>query len=167
MMPVDLVCDGPGIPSHGKLVGPPLAAQRLSNMSIPSDLLDQLLTGYLDDALSPDERARVESLLKSDQQVARQLSELRALQASLRSIADADASIRLDPGFADRVLAGAVDQARIEGLSDDHPLMRLTDQPSVSTPVVRGNQPLGYAAILVGLAASIAIAVVMLGRQSN
>jgi anti-sigma factor RsiW len=136
-------------------------------MSIPSDLLDQLLTGYLDDALSSDERARVESLLQSDHQVAGQLADLREMQASLRSIAAADSSIQLDSGFADRVLGAAVDRARTEGLSEDHPLVRLTDQRSVSNLSKSDSQPFLYAAILVGLAASIAIAVVMLRPDSS
>lgn len=137
------------------------------NMSIPSDLLDQLLTGYLDDALSSDERARVESLVQSDHQVAGQLADLRELQASLRSIAASDSSIQLDSGFADRVLAAAVDRARNEGLSEDHPLVRLTDQRSVSHVSKSDSHPFRYAAILVGLAASIAIAVVMLRPGSS
>lgn len=136
-------------------------------MSIPSDLLDQLLTGYLDDALSSDERARVESLVQSDQQVAGQLADLREMQASLRSIAAADSSVQLDPGFADRVLAAAVDRARTEGLSEDHPLVRLTVQPSVSNLSKSDSHPFRYAAMLVGLAASIAIAVITLRPDSS
>jgi anti-sigma factor RsiW len=136
-------------------------------MSIPSDLLDQLLTGYLDDVLSSDERARVESLVQSDHQVAGQLADLREMQALLRSIAAADSSIQLDSGFADRVLGAAVDRARTEGLSEDHPLVRLTDQPSVSHLSKSDSHPFRYAAILVGLAASIAIAVVMLRPDSS
>jgi len=131
-------------------------------MSLPSDLLDQLLTGYLDDALSPDERARVNSLLESDPQVASELADLRELQASLRGVAAADSSIKLDAGFADRVLGAAVDRARTEGLGDDHPLVRLTDQPSGSPISTDASFPLRYAGILVALAASITIAVVTL-----
>ncbi len=131
-------------------------------MSIPSDLLDQLLTGYLDNALSPDERVRVESLLQTDQQVAAELAELRQLQASLRSIADSDSSVKLDAGFADRVLGAAVDRARTEGLSDNHPLVLLADQRSVSTPTAQQSFPYRYAAIMIGLAASITIAVLVL-----
>ena len=123
-------------------------------MSIPSDLLDQLLTGYLDNALSPDERARVESLVESDPQVAADLAELRQLQKSLRSVAEADASIQLDTGFADRVLGAAVDRARSEGLGEDHPLVRLADQPSAPVPSRNQSFPYQYAAVLIGLAAS-------------
>jgi hypothetical protein len=131
-------------------------------MSIPSDLLDQLLTGYLDNALSPDERARVDSLLQSDPKVAADLAELRQLQKSLRSVAQADSSIQLDAGFADRVLGAAVDRARTEGLAEDHPLVRLADQPSISPSSSSQSFQYRYAAILVGLAASIAIAVLVL-----
>ncbi len=128
-------------------------------MSIPSDLFDQLLTGYLDDALSPDERARVESLLQSNPQVSADLAELRAMQASLREIADLDSTIRLDAGFADRVLGAAVDRARTEGLNEDHPLVRLTDQPSSNSAPTGRISLYRYAGVMVGLAASIAIAV--------
>lgn len=131
-------------------------------MSIPIDLLDQLLTGYLDDALSPDERARVETLIKSDTKVADELAELRELQSSLRTIAESDASIQLDSGFADRVLNAAVDRARTEGLGQDHPLIRLTDQRSVPRVPNDGARPFRSAALLVGLAASIAVAVITL-----
>jgi hypothetical protein len=131
-------------------------------MSIPSDLLDQLLTGYLDNALSPDERTRVEALLESDPQVAADLAELKQLQQSLRSVAKADASIHLDQGFADRVLDASIDRARNEGLGDDHPLVRLADQPSAPLSQDRQSFPVRYAVTLVGLAASIAIAVFVL-----
>lgn len=136
-------------------------------MSLPKDLLDQLLSGYLDDALSADERERVERLLQSDPLVAEELQQLRALQHSLRALARADAAGRkLGPAFADRVLDAAVARARAEGLADDHPLIRLAEQPA-SRPVTVSPRPWRVAALLVGLAASIALAVIALRPETN
>ena len=132
-------------------------------MSLPQDLLDQLLSGYLDDALTADERIRVERLLQSDPDVAEELRKLRDLRHSLQVLAKVDSEIKLDPGFADRVLGAAVARAREEGLGDGHPLIQLAEQPSTSPsprPSVLSNWQ--AAAVLVGLAASIVIAVVML-----
>lgn len=130
-------------------------------MSLPRELLDQLLTGYLDDALSADERARVEQLLQTDNQVVNELAQLREIRASLRTIAQSDAAIRLDAGFANRVLDAAVARARVEGLNEDHPLVRLAEQPS-SGSQSHSRSPARSAGLLVGLAASVAIAVVAL-----
>lgn len=137
-------------------------------MSLPKDLLDQLLTGYLDDALSVDERARVDQLLKSDPAVADELEQLRELRGSLKAVAKADAKVKLDAGFADRVLVAAVARARSEGLPDDHPLIRLAEQPS-TTPAPQPTSTTYWrnVGLLVGLAASIAIAVITLRPQSN
>ena len=136
-------------------------------MSIPTELLAQLLTGYLDDALSQDERIRVESLLQSDPLVAAKLAELRDLQESLRAIAEIDSHIRLDSGFADRVLGAVIDRATTEGLSEDHPVVRLANQSNSLPTAPVHFVPFRYAVVLVGLAASIAIAVVMLRPEAN
>ena len=85
-------------------------------MSLPQDLLDQLLSGYLDDALTADEHIRVERLLRSDPDVAEDLRKLRELRHSLQVLSKVDSDIKLDPGFADRVLGAAVARAREEGL---------------------------------------------------
>ena len=55
-------------------------------MSLPKDLLDQLLSGYLDDALSADERDRVDQLLKTDDSVVEELAQLQDLRKSLQNI---------------------------------------------------------------------------------
>ncbi len=127
-------------------------------MSIPRELLDQLLTGYLDDALSADERAHVQQLLNSDGEVVKELAQLRELRRSLQAVAKADSDIKLDPGFADRVLGAAVARASAEGLAEDHPLVRLAEQPSTTRTTGDGSV-WRVAGILVALAASIAIAV--------
>ena len=73
-------------------------------MSIPQVLMDQLLTGYLDDVLSGDERDRVEKLLKTNPSVAEELAQLQSLRTALQAVLLADSDIRLDAGFADRVI---------------------------------------------------------------
>lgn len=123
-------------------------------------MLDQLLSGYLDDALSADERARVERLLDTDREVANQLQQLEALQGSLREVSRADAQFTLPEGFSDRVLDAAVAAACNEGLTEDHPLVRLAEQPSTQQP--RGIEPWRMASVLVALAASIVIAVIVM-----
>jgi anti-sigma factor RsiW len=134
-------------------------------MSLPNELIEQLLSGYLDDALSADERARVEQLLQTDEQIANELVQLREIRASLKAVAKIDSTIRLDNGFADRVLDAAVARARAEGLSDEHPLVRLAEQPSTSTASGRSTD-WRVAGLLIGLAASIVMAVVAF-RPSN
>lgn len=137
-------------------------------MSLPKDLLDQLLSGYLDDALTADERNQVERLLQSNAEVADELAQLRDLRRSLQAVSRMDADIKLDAGFADRVLGAAVARAREEGLGDDHPLVRLSEQPSTSSASISPSRSAWrIAAVMVGLAASIVIAVLMLRPESG
>jgi hypothetical protein len=136
-------------------------------MSLPQALLDQLLTGYLDDTLSADERVRTEGLIQSDHHVAQELEQLRQLRASLQAIAATDSSIRLSPGFADRVLTAAVDQARTAGLAENHALSRLMAQAQPQKTLVRptpnaSSAATRYAALIVGVAAAIMFAVIAL-----
>ena len=107
-------------------------------MSLSREILDQLLSGYLDDSLSADERARIERLLETDPEVARELEELRGIRGWLKDVAKADSVVTLPEGFSDRVLDAAVASAKSEGLSDDHPLVRLAEQPS-SQPAEEEN----------------------------
>ena len=128
-------------------------------MSLPRDILDQLLSGYMDDALSGEERARVEQLLRDDAEVARELEELGEIRTTLRHIHRTDQDIQLQANFADRVLKSAVDQAATEGLGEQHPVMLLAQQPSapVSPPTVL---PWGkIAGAVVAVAASVFVAI--------
>ncbi len=130
-------------------------------MSLPRDILDQLLSGYIDDALSDDERAQIEQLLREDSGAARELQDLLGLRDSLRELRREDQELTLGPNFADRVLKATVDQATAEGLGDEHPVMRLTEQPS--TRVAHKDFPvLKIAGAVAALAASIIFAIVML-----
>lgn len=133
-------------------------------MSLPREILDQLLSGYLDDALSADERARVEQLLASDPAVASELNELRRMRAALRQVAQCEPAGSLPAGFSDRVLDAAIATAQREGLSDSHPLIKLAEQPSGRRLTAsRGDSTTSWraAAALIALAASIVIAVVL------
>jgi hypothetical protein len=131
-------------------------------MSLPKELRDQLLSGYLDETLSSDERARVEQLLQSEPEMSEELAQLHNLRLSLKALAVVDSDIKLDEGFADRVLGAAVARARSEGYGDDHPLVRLSGHPSTPARPAPGASSWRYAGVLVALAASIVIAVVTL-----
>lgn len=129
-------------------------------MSLPNDLREQLLTGYLDDALTVDERTRVDQLLASDSDFAAELKELREIRAALKCIAKVDEDVRLGSGFAEQVLDAAVARAQSEGLSDDHPLLRLAEQPSLSRR--RSSIDWRLPVTVVALAASILFAIFIL-----
>ncbi len=136
-------------------------------MSLPREILDQLLSGYMDDALSADERARVERLLETDPEVASELQQLRELGGSLRDVFGADSRVKLTGGFPDRVLDAAVACARREGLSEDHLLVRLTEQPSTKRQTPSSSLPWRSASVLVALAASVVFAVIALRPDGN
>ncbi len=137
-------------------------------MSLPREILDQLLSGYLDDALDADERARVERLLETDEEAAAELEELRQIRQSLRSLSEADSDRRLPEDFSDRVLEAAIDAAQNENLGDDHPLIRLAaQQATVRSSEVVSGVPWRAAAALVALAASIMIAVFVWQRDGE
>jgi hypothetical protein len=67
------------------------------------NLPDELISAYLDDELSAEERARVETMLAESAELRQSLEELRALRANLKSLP----RHRLDPLFAERVLREA------------------------------------------------------------
>ena len=129
-------------------------------MSVPRETLDQLLSGHLDGVLRGGERKQIEQLLRDDPSVASELEELRGLRVAMREIKRLDSRLKLDDGFADRVLSAAVAQAKTEGLSDDHPLVRLAEKPS--RPEAKRLPLVRIAGAIVALAASIAIAIVVM-----
>jgi hypothetical protein len=134
-------------------------------MSLPNELREQMLSGYLDDALSADERARVDQWLASDPDLAGELDQLRELRAALQAIGRAGSHLKLESGFADRVVDAAVARAQAEGLSEDHPLLRLAEQP---TPSRRGRSlDWRWPASLAALAASIALAIFLFGGGND
>ena len=136
-------------------------------MSLPPALIDQLLSGYLDEVLSADELARVETLLETEPSIAEELAKLQELRSALKAVALADSDIQLDPGFAERVIDEAVLRARSEGVAGEHPLLRIDTQPVVNAPAVSNPSTWRIAAVMVGLAASIALAVFLMRSQEE
>ncbi|MFG0262514.1 MAG: hypothetical protein ACF788_09005 [Novipirellula sp. JB048] len=126
-------------------------------MSVPKDILDSLLSAYMDDALSADERTRVEQLLHDDASVARELEQLQQIRQTLQQIRDQDRDLRLPADFAQTVIEATVARGRAEGLCEDHPVMRLSEQPS---PMVTRPRTSWWrvATPLAAIAASLAIA---------
>ena len=167
--PVEL----PGSVDSQKFVLQPIRSCELSRlcrnyllkMSVPKEILDQLLSGHLDGALSNDEKKQIEQLLRDDPNVARELDGLRGLRKSMREITRIDSKVKLDDGFADRVLSAAVARAKAEGLGEEHPLIRLTEKPSRPEP--KPIPRLRIASTIVALAASIAVAIVVLRQPEN
>lgn len=91
-------------------------------MALPPENIEQLLEEYLDDALRGDERQAVEDALANDSAIAERLDDLLAERALRLQAMLGDSrfeNVRLDAGFADRVLA-AVDRA--EGVAPTVPL---------------------------------------------
>ena len=80
----------------------------------------ELISAYLDDALSGSERHQAEQMLASDDQAARYLEQLRATRECLRSVA----SHGLTSSFAARVISQARDVAERQGLAADHHVLR-------------------------------------------
>ena len=142
-----------------------LCRNYLLKMSVSKEILDQLLSGHLDGALSSDEKKQIEQLLRDDPNVARELGELRGLRNSMREVRRIDNQVKLDDGFADRVLSAAVARAKAEGLGEDHPLIRLTEKPSRPEP--KPTPRLRIASTIVALAASIAVAIVVLRQPQD
>ena len=145
-------------------------------MSLPPALIDQLLTGYLDKVLSADELARVETLLETEPSVAEELAKLQELRSALKAVALADSDIQLDTGFAERVIDEAVLRARSAGVSGEHPLLRIDNPPVVNAPEISNSATANsatansatwrIAAVMVGLAASIALAVFLMRSEA-
>ncbi len=126
-------------------------------MTTPQEHLDQMLSGYLDDALTGEERAEVDQRLRRDPAVVVQLQEMSQLRESLRQIAASDRQIKLDAGFSGRVMEAAVARARSEGLAEDHPLVRVSEQPTSIRPASVPRSWRKAAGILVAVAASAAV----------
>lgn len=127
-------------------------------MNRPQEHVDQLLSGYLDDALTADERAEVESLLREDASIAAQYDELQSIHRTLQSIAKADQKRILRAGFSGRVMEASVARARAEGVSEDHPLIRVSEQPTSLVEHASATSWTKVASAWVAIAASVAVA---------
>lgn len=136
-------------------------------MSLPPALIDQLLTGYLDEVLSANELAHIETLLETEPSIAEELAKLQELRSALKAVALADSDIRLDTGFAERVIDEAVMRARSEGVPGEHPLLRIENKPVVNAPAASNSSTWRIAVAMVGLAASIALAVFLMRSEEE
>jgi anti-sigma factor RsiW len=137
-------------------------------MTLPNENLDSLLSGYLDDALTADERARVEQLLESDADVRSDLESMRDLQKMLRFIDQTDrrkAASLIGPSFSEKVIDAAIECARSEGVPEDHPLLRSTEAPSYRRAQSKRGKRL--AVIVAALAASGLIGILVFAPDRN
>jgi|GEM_PF-1333687 len=130
-----------------------------------------LLSGSLDDALSPDEQALLDQWFQEDPSALRQREELAEVRNQLRAALSPLRQTKLDSRFAERVIEAAIEQAQRENLAAEHPLVRLADQPAGSSrPAATGRSSRGstwrWVAAAVALAASLLL-VFYLGRQPD
>lgn len=89
-------------------------------MALPEEILDELLSAHLDDALSGDERARVEQMLSDDPAISQRFEQLQRNREAFRQAVFA--SPKLPDGFADTIVQAAIKQAQSDQMSADHPL---------------------------------------------
>lgn len=139
-------------------------------MALSEERIDELLSGFRDESLSADERSQVERLLDKDENVMVRWNEMRSLGEALKQISVSDSVIRLDSGFADRVMQAAVTRARDEGVADEHPLVRVAEQPMVRVVgSSNANSQLWrrVATVAVGIAATVAIAFVVTSSDDS
>jgi anti-sigma factor RsiW len=134
-----------------------------SKMALPEELLDELLSAHLDDALSGDERARVEQMLSEDPTIEQRFESLRRQRQEFREAAFAVP--KLPEGFANKIVQAAIDQAQAEGLRTDHPLQLAAQKALVSRTSADSFSGPRLVAVLVGLAASALFVVGLLANK--
>ncbi|MEX0641776.1 MAG: zf-HC2 domain-containing protein [Pirellulales bacterium] len=117
---------------------------------------DELISAYLDDELSAEERARVERMLAEDAELRQTVDDLRALRASLQSLP----RHRLDSSFSERVLREA-ERAMLASPEGQWPSATSTPRapqqpmgpsPSASERPPRNWRALGWAGVAAALA---------------
>ncbi|WP_164100594.1 anti-sigma factor family protein [Candidatus Laterigemmans baculatus] len=101
-------------------------------MSLPRELLDELLSAYMDGELSADEHARVEQMLAADPELRESLrlleKQAEAIRHSLQS------APRLGCDFSERVLAATFAEAQRQSLDPAHPVRKAAAQPAPQQP---------------------------------
>ena len=82
--------------------------------------INELMSGYIDGQLSPEEKAAAETALQSDATAARVLAELQTLRSGIKALGTESAGI---PSVADQVLAGLdkTSDATSDATSDEVP----------------------------------------------
>ncbi|QEG00975.1 hypothetical protein Mal15_50510 [Stieleria maiorica] len=122
-------------------------------MALPEELLDELLSAHLDDALSSDERARVDQILRDDPAARERLV---AIERQRKSFRDAMLAVpKLPDGFADTVVQAAIARAEAEELRSDHPLRLAANDAFVAPQPARSFSTPRLVAMVAGLAASV------------
>lgn len=129
----------------------------LSDMS-SGELMEELLTGFLDGNLSEEEARQVQAALLNDAALRGKLQQLRDLGNQLKRVPQR----KLGQNFAQRVIAEAQRQAVQSGLPEDHHV-RLAEQAEIlafdkATPPA-WRLSLRLAGIVASLAAAVLIAV--------
>jgi anti-sigma factor RsiW len=118
---------------------------------LPSQPIEELLSGFLDGELSEEERLQIEALLTAEPSVGARLESLRQLQADLRQVPQK----RLSDDFSARVIEAARRQAIASQLPADHHVL-VENRPSL--PNSHGffwTSPARFASTLAVMAASI------------
>lgn len=103
-------------------------------MDINNQFDQEMLSAYLDDALTAEELGLVENWLASDPAAATYLNELRSNRNTLKAIAGLPA-VGLRPGFADQVMARA-----LEAASNQNRELRLPESIPELLPSRSSNQ---------------------------
>ena len=134
-------------------------------MSLPDELLDELLSAHLDGALSKDECARVEGMLRDDPVVQARLDSLRQ-QRTLLQQARLTAP-KLPADFAEQVVAAAIKRADQEGVEDHHPLRKANNDSFVQRDHGSNPNTNRLIALIVGLAATILIGSFLIKQSLN
>lgn len=131
-------------------------------MALPDDLLDELLSAYLDGATSRDECARVEQLLHDDAAVAERFEIMQQNRQAVQKSRLTGPKLPRD--FAATVIAAAIERGESESLPESHPLRRAGAQSTkqatirpVATEATSASQshPGRWIALVAGLAASV------------
>jgi len=126
-------------------------------MALPDELLNELLSAYLDGAASSDESARVEQLLRDDAAIAERLEQMRELRVVVQRSRRATPALPRD--FAASVVDTAIARAESEELSSTHPLRRVAAQKTALPPGTSN----WTSARLIAIVASLAAAVLVIG----
>lgn len=91
--------------------------------------IDQLLSGYLDDALDATELKQVKDWLNHDAEIISRHRELVDMRRTMKELFKVAPSKQLADSFSMQVLSAAVTRAHEEAVDESHPLMRVQEQP--------------------------------------
>lgn len=128
-------------------------------MSLPRELLDELLSRYIDGDLSNDERHRVEKLLADDDLARASYEQIKQQSAALQRLLAS--TPKLGDGFASRVVTAAIDEAIRESLPGEHPVRLAGERGGAGEGLSRRFSRQRLVAVL-ALAATVVFVVVSL-----